>query len=328
MDFVFNFAKNNLKDFTMKAIDIIKARQLEWAKRKGLGLKEKYPLYCKCIDCNIYGGLNEEVRKQFENGNGNELKDGRWPAKMKALFSSSALCVNLFQYFTEKKERDNVNMLELLHALNLVDVNNNSEKISIQFEEKFKTGISTPNIDLTIRIGEKKLLAFESKFTEPYNSSHRSSSNYLTESYYKNEKIWKNVEKLYKKLEFNRKKEEDKTFENENTGEKEDAKAKKNFSYSYLDGAQLVKHILGIKNTLVDNKDDSKVTLVYLWYDTFGEEGTKHRKEIDKFCNFINDSLDYRIEVKHITYQEVIYQLCKIGGLHRDYLNYITERYL
>lgn len=321
MDFVFNFAKNNLDDFTMDTINIIKTRQLEWAKRKGIGLNEKYPLYCKCIDCNIYGELNEEVRKQFEEGDGNELNDGRWPAKMKALFSSSALCVNLFQYFAKKKERDN--LLELLHALNLV--NGKSEEISIKFEEKFPTDISTPNIDLTIRVGGKQLLAFESKFTEPYNTSHdKKRFNFMGEKY-GNEDLWKKIPSIFSKLKLGTTPHHIKYTEK---GKEKEAIGWPIFSNNlYLDCAQLIKHILGIKNTLANNQY-SEVTLVYLWYDTFGEKGAIHRKEIDDFCKFIKENTKGSIKVKHITYQEVIYQLCKIGGLHRDYLNYITERYL
>ena len=179
----------------MKAAEIIKIRQLEWAKRKGIKTLEKYQYYCEDVNANIYGGkLYENVLSQFNDAQGNELTGGRYPAKMKALFSSSALCVNLFQYFMEENGnvRDFAN--EILVACSLIKKTNKGKVNTIEFEKMFpiKTGnslISTPNLDAVVKYGKNKLFAFESKFTEPY-SSHR--GNFLKEKYCnkENRKIW------------------------------------------------------------------------------------------------------------------------------------------
>lgn len=328
----------------MKAIDIIKTRQLEWANRKGLGLNKKYPLYCKCIDCNIYGGLNEEVRKQFEKGSGNELNDEIWPAKMEALFSSSALCVNVFQYFAIGNKN---NVLDFLKACKLISNNyqgdvipvdfeyeNKNIQVPIRFEEKFETGIpyGVPNLDAVIRTksktGKKQLFAFESKFTEPYSSSHR--GNFLKEKYCSESKIWSyNGCDIYKALNIDNKENICRLIKKD--GKEEWEEGRYIFDYKYLDGAQLVKHILGATNSLKNNIEEknTEITLVYLWYDAFGTEGAMHREEIEDFRKTIEDATSQKIKVRHATYQEIICNLCKrLGDSHRDYLNYITERYL
>lgn len=338
MDFVFNFAKNNLKDFTMKAIDIIKARQLEWAKRiiGKENLNKDYPFYCKEVENNIFcdkdsKGLSDIVEAQIRRGSGNELKDGDTePAKIKAVFSSSALCVNLFQYFALGRG----NVLDFLKAGKLISNNYQGDVmpvdfenvlVPIRFEEKFEIGIpyGVPNLDAVIRIesktGKKQLFAFESKFTEPY-SSH--GGNFLKEEYCKieNQSKWENklIKGLYEALDI--------ADENTKNDENNNDKGRYIFDYKYLDGAQLIKHILGITNNL-DENDKTEITLVYLWYDALGADGAAHRNEIEDFRKKVESCTS--IKVRHITYQEIICNLCKrLVDSHRDYLNYITERYL
>ncbi len=332
----------------MRAEEFIKTRQLEWAKRKGLGLneKEKYSYYCKNIDCNIYGGLNEDVRKQFEKGSGNELNDEIWPAKMEALFSSSALCVNVFQYFAIGNKN---NVLDFLKACKLISNNyqgdvipvdfeyeNKNIQVPIRFEEKFETGIpyGVPNLDAVIRTksktGKKQLFAFESKFTEPYYSH---CGNFLKEKYCmeENREIWKNdkIKGLYDALGIDCKRND--SILNETEKGEEIEYGRYIFDYKYLDGAQLVKHILGTTNSLKNNIEEknTEITLVYLWYDAFGTEGAMHREEIEDFRKTIEEATSQKIKVRHATFQEVICNLCeRLGDSHRDYLNYITERYL
>jgi hypothetical protein len=330
MDFVFNFAKNKLKYFTMKAIDIIKTRQLEWAKRKGIKTHEKYQYYCEDVNANIYGGkLYENVLSQFNDAQGNELKEGRCPAKIKAIFSSSALCVNLFQYFTiEEGKKD---ALELLVACKLISDGYNGRVVSIKFEEtgyKIKD-ISAPNIDVVVKIEstKKQLFVIESKFTEPY-SSH--CGNFLKEKYCmeENREIWENdkINGLYDALGIDCKKNDSRLNETEKGEEIEYGRYI--FDYKHLDGAQLLKHILGTVNN-PDGKDH-EITLVYLWYDALGEEGTKHREEIEDFRKRIETNS--KIKVRHATYQEIIANLCRSEKMkskeHENYINYIAERYL
>jgi hypothetical protein len=84
----------------------------------------------------------------------------------------------------------------------------------------------------------------------------------------------------------------------------------------------LIKHILGLK------KEYGKTgfRLLYLWYDVLGEDGCKHRAEIEEFARIAK--LD-NIKFHSISYQELIMKLKKdfyIGN--ENYVNYMTDRYL
>jgi hypothetical protein len=95
-----------------------------------------------------------------------------------------------------------------------------------------------------------------------------------------------------------------------------------NNKFHYLDAAQLIKHILGLKKNL--NKSDFR--LLYLWYDVIGQDGAEHRKEIEQFAEIAKKD---NIKFSHITYQEVIMKLSKefyVGN--EKYCDYLTDRYL
>ena len=63
-----------------------------------------------------------------------------------------------------------------------------------------------------------------------------------------------------------------------------------------------------------------------LWYDVIGEDGVKHRKEIEQFAEIAQKD---NINFSHTTYQEAITKLSKeyyVGN--EKYCNYLTNRYL
>ena len=108
--------------------------------------------------------------------------------------------------------------------------------------------------------------------------------------------------------------------------------------FQYLDAAQLIKHILGLKNSCDKYNFQIKpglngrrlftrsFRLLYLWYDVLGKDGVEHRKEIEQFAEIAQRD---NIKFSHITYQEVIMKLSKeFYEGNEDYLNYITDRYL
>lgn len=295
---------------TVKALTQIKEAQQKWANelkiKKGINLvsgtfnedgidSNKDKNYFEKIEYNIFGGeLNN--KDAYSAGDGNEIKAITHRPKMSALHSSSALVVNLFQYWQGK---DTSPLLEAL-------IKNNDKTINtkIKFEGKFeidknKKKFPKPaNLDVTIELLEKnKIIAIESKFTEPYGSVNvKISKSYLEESLWKWNKYsdLKNLtEKIYNK--------------------------KSNFQY--LDAAQLIKHILGLKNS----KYKENFTLLYLWYDVPGtEESKEHQKEIEAFASIAKaDGIDFR----HITYQKVIDNLNKLcpEECHQDYINYLKR---
>lgn len=304
-------------------MDTIVDKQFLWAKRKGIALDEKHP-YTKDLRDNLFQDLSTKTKEEFEKADGGELKatDDK-PEKMAALRSSSALCVNIMDYFRNKPDE----LLKLMMAMRLISSKNDS-KAELSFECKdFEIAangkhISTPNIDAVIRTtraNKKHTFIIESKFTEPY-FAH--TGNFFRLDYYLSENIpdiWRGpLKDLYRKFGIADAQE---TLRTSNKRSIVGKYIKQDFKH--LDAAQLTKHLMG---TLQKEKP-SNVTLVYLWYDKLGEEGVEHRREIEKFKEMLNDT---KINFKHCTYQEIVLNLHKLLDYnnHRNYLNYVSERYL
>lgn len=315
-------------------------RQISWAKGKALVSgtikdgkeSEDDKNYLETIKDNLFQvdnikekGLRQENINAYNKGGGNEIMEITSRPKMSALHSSSALVVNLFQYWQDQKD-----ITPLLKALKL-EIGNNNNKIggnAIRFEKilqiKYMDGDKKknvrggkPNIDVVIEF-EDKIIAIESKFTEPYNDNSNKNSK-MQDSYIKKESLWKgipNIEELVQAI-YN----QNYKIENEEIKELIE-KLKKT---KHLDASQLIKHILGLRTDdeiISKNKD---ITLLYLWYNVPGTEGYEHRKEIEEFKELLKDKIDFR----SITYQEVISYLDEnYKNEHKDYRDYLVKRYL
>ena len=311
----------------MNSNDFIKEKQMLWANRYGVQMRtDKYKhSYTYSPDDNIYERLSEETKRWFHNADGHELEDmGDYPAKMSALYSSSALCVNIFQYFINKPEL----AFDLFRSCKLIGQTDKLEVAKMQFEctdYSIKIGDSTfatPNIDLVAELTygtNKRHIIAESKFTEPYSGSH---NNFISRKYYTNKDLWTSLDllDLYKALNI------DNIDETKYNTSKGIEIGKCVFSYKYLDATQLLKHLLGAACAF--KKDKSNIRLVYLWYDAWGTEGACLRDEIEKFRQIVEDNTP--IKFRHITYQELIVNLWnKLNyNEHSEYLNYIADRYL
>ena len=293
----------------MNGITYIQAKQQNWAKRKDLELlggtipNEGEKNYVNCIDKNIFNQkLSAETDKNFKEGDGNETKDGETRlAKMKALHSSSALPVNVFQYWQEK---DASSILYACRLINRRPFNSDTLPNAVRFEQKFeicdnkKDFPKKPNLDVVIEY-EHNVYAIESKFTEPYNGKPKGLRKvYISPQL---DELWKGIPSLQDLA---------KEISPNNNG------------FNYLDAAQLLKHILGLKKQL----GKSGFTLLFLWYDVIGNDGLEHRKDIEKFAEIAKKD---NIKFRHITYQEVIINLSKdFYDGNEEYINYLTDRYL
>lgn len=293
----------------LDAYEKIVAKQIQWALNSGFQLigskgNRGRPSYTSFLDQNLFEPLLPAVRISFESGDGNEVSGGPGnPAKMHAVHSSSALCVNVFQYW----ERIGL-VSTIASACGFCDKSSNVSQ-KIVFEEKYSTGVQNhfpPNIDVVIHNSLQskfRLFAIECKFSEPYSSKEHSG---LAPAYLNIPNAWSempNLEKLAKSIS-----PMDKTF-------------------IYLHSAQLIKHILGLKKFCEDaHKPRVSFKLLYLWYDAFGDEGTKHREEIKQFTEVAEDDA---IHFQAMTYQELILNLAKdYRQNHPEYIRYLTERYL
>ena len=284
----------------MNAHDYILSKQIQWAYRnnirligsKGNGRKS----YTQKLDDNLFEPLLPETESNFTQADGEELTGN--PCKMQAVHSSSALGVNIFQYWKRMSQ-----VPAIAAACRFCSTGNTSSK-GINFEVKYPISgkfLRSPNIDVVIDNSPEsrfKVFAIECKFSEAYYPGTHSG---ISPKYIELDKVWNDIPNL---------------LELAKTISLNDAK------FTHLHPAQLIKHILGLKNKF--GKD--RFRLLYLWYDTIGPESGIHHKEIDEFTEITKaDNLHFHA----ISYQELVIKLAKnYRDTHRDYIDYITGRYL
>ncbi|MFB6342769.1 hypothetical protein ACE1ET_13655 [Saccharicrinis sp. FJH62] len=289
----------------MNGLEFIKQKQISWANRNDIILSgsksiSDQKIYVQKLADNLFTGISKETVDDFNNGDGGELnyKNGFLP-KMFALHSSSAIGVNIFEYWRKSKQIKNI-----AYACGLCNINNSFSQ-DIQFEKKFEISKSfrfAPNLDVVIKNSDKstvKLFGIECKFSESYSSRKHDG---ISEKYLKEiPEQWKDISYLKELAE--------EISPNDN-------------KFKYLHAAQLIKHILGLKK----NCGKSAFRLLYLWYDVYGFDGSKHREEIDQFKRIaVKDNVKFH----SISYQELIVKMKKhfyVGN--EKYIDYLTNRYL
>lgn len=285
----------------MRAFEYILAKQSSWAYNNDIILvgskgNRGRPAYTTKLEENLFEPLIPEVKKDFENADGRELSESL--SKMNAVHSSSALGINIFQYWQNRKQ-----VPAIAAACGLCNKNNYSSQ-KIRFEQKFRITKSfqfSPNIDVVIENLEKSkfsIYAIECKFSEAYSSRGHSG---IDHKYLELDEIWKDIP-------------ETRDFAKSISPDDKE--------YKYLHPAQLIKHILGLKNKF----GKKRFRLLYLWYDSLGDEGAKHREEIGRFSDILKRD---RIYFHTLSYQELIIKLSKeYRKSHNKYIKYISERYL
>lgn len=288
----------------MNGFEYILTKQISWANRNNIKLigskiTNGKLAYTESIEKNLFEPLLLETRTEIKKGDGGELKcDSTHSAKMCAVHSSSAIGVNVLQYWK------NGNISDLAYLLRLCRKDNKSAK-EIHFEQKFIICSKFkyhPNIDAVIlNENEDKIKAFgiECKFSEAYSSRKHSGlkEKYITEI----PEQWKDIPTLFDFA---------KTI------------SPKDKCFHYLHPAQLIKHILGLKKMY----GKGGFRLLYLWYDVLGENGYHHRIEIEKFAEIAKKD---NIKFHSISYQELIIKMEKeFYRGNEKYINYLTDRYL
>lgn len=89
----------------MKAYEYILTKQIQWALNQNLALigskgNRGRPSYTRELKDNLFQPLSPKTRQEFEFGDGGEIfSSSTSPARMNAVHSSSALSVNIFQYW-------------------------------------------------------------------------------------------------------------------------------------------------------------------------------------------------------------------------------------
>ena len=286
----------------MNANEYIISKQIQWAHRNNIALTGSKgggrgrQAYTKNFDNNLFEPLMPEVKSDFEEADGGELTGN--PCKMQAVHSSSVLGVNIFQHWKR------INQVPAIAAACGFCYRNNNTSQDINFEVKYlisgKFPLS-PNIDVVINNFPEsrfKVFAIECKFSEAYYSRTHSG---VSPKYIGLNKVWNSMTNLLNLA-------------------KEISPDDNRFTR--LHPAQLIKHILGLKEKFGKNK----FRLLYLWYDTIGPESAKHHKEIEEFIKITKaDGIYFHA----MSYQDLIIRLAKnYRKLHRGYIDYITGRYL
>ena len=281
---------------TMKSdtYNLLATAQAKWASGAGKNLDKKRADYVATLEDNLFlGSLSPDTERDFKQGDGAELRDvGRRPAKMRALLSSSALAVNVFDQWRTAGPR------ELSNALGL-----DQPVTQVQFEYKcsnYPVGPRSPNLDVLLTLAGGSRVAIESKFSEPYRSKARLE---LAAKYFETDGRWSGQglhgsQRLANAL-------------------RPDRPA----NWHHLDVPQLVKHMLGLSH----DGPGRHYTLIYLWFDSGTPDASRHRQEIDIFTGEVaNDAVAFR----SMTYQEFINRLrCGLGVQHSDYCSYLKGRY-
>ena len=152
----------------------------------------------------------------------------------------------------------------------------------------------------SLKYSDKKMkaVAIECKFSEAYSTNAHGG---VKEAYLKNLDLWDDIPRL-KSLSFRI--------------------CPKDNSFRYLHVAQLIKHVLGLKNAFGKHG----FMLLYLWYNVPFNEGYWHRQEIEKFAEAARED---NIAFQSLTYQELILNLAeKHHQAHKAYIEYISDRYL
>lgn len=289
-----------------KGFDYILSKQTQWAKRKNIPLIGSkvirgFPAYTKTLEENLFEPLTSDAVDDFLKGDGGEiLSNNNSPAKMNAVHSSSALGVNVFHYWKTSAKIDII-----AHACGL-SAKHNKTQTDIHFEQKFSISKAfpfCPNLDIIIENNEDaqyKVFAIECKFSEAYTNRGHSG---VDPKYFNNDilPLWHDIPKLYDLA---------KSISPDDN------------EFKFLHPAQLIKHILGLKNKY----GKKSFRLLYLWYDVLGEDGYIHRNEIEKFTAYTNAD---DVKFSSISYQELITFLADNNyDTNEKYINYITDRYL
>jgi len=242
------------------------------------------------VSLNLYGGLSLFASAAFLAADGGELFDQEGkPAKMRSLISSSALAVNVFQYWALRSHAP------LDQALGL-----SSTIQGIEFERRLPTGTGgkPANLDVLLAMGDGSIVGVESKFTEWMRSSNKQPKSIAP--YVRTDRTLWDEAGLNSAADLAR------------------AISAGAESFFNLDVAQLLKHTLGLCRAAKRGW-----ALRYVWFDADGEAGKTHRKELARFAALGGPDLNF----KAFSYQELTAEFSRMPNVDPQYLDYLRQRY-
>ena len=234
---------------------VLRDQQVAWAKKNGVWFNSKG--YTETLDANLKFQISAEAYSAFSVGLGKEIDPKQKYPKMQALHSSSALVVNVFDYWLRAN-----NVSDIAKACGF-----SGSATSMRYEAKHPTPIgSVPHLDIEFRSKGSNILAIESKFNESYEYHDWRE---IKEKYV-NPVVWAGLPNCYRLVE--------EIYHDDHT------------FWTYLDAPQLLKHILGLTNTY----GKRKFTLLYLWYEIPSKESDDHKVEIKTFAEYVADDARFK----------------------------------
>jgi len=261
--------------------------QLRWAAEEGIPLEG----YTKTVEDNIFGNkLHSETRKEYAKGKGHELEGER--AHMKALHSSSALVVNVFDYWRRQNRIQDI--ASCCGAEGVVT--------GMEFEKTHPIkGINRTPPHLDVEFAGSIPLAIESKFTEPYHrKTRRDNKDTRLDIYLEFRDIWDGIPKT------------------RSLAERIVQQSGARTDFEYLDVPQLIKHILGLNCCY-----GSRFSLLYLWHKINLAEANRHEKDLAEFSTRIGDEISFRV----MTHLDLFNRIKSRPDVSPDYLQYLKHRY-
>lgn len=213
------------------------------------------------------------------------------PPRAYSLCSSAALVLNVFAPW---RGRDHSALLEALGV-------GGRGGTRLTFEEPLPTGLpgDPPTVDVALFGADGRCVAVESKFAEWLTPRPRGKRIFKDKYFPPGEGVWSAAGlPLCQAL----------------AEELQDGRAR----LKYLHAAQLLKHALGLAANGLRAS-----TLVYLYYDRPGKEGSAHAAELER----VVARLVSEIDVRSCTYQKLFASLREAAGVERAYLEYLAQRY-
>ena len=270
------------------AADYIADYQLKWATQRKIPCEG---CYTKSVEDNIFNHeLHPDTKREYERGKGHEREGKR--AHMKALHSSSALVVNVFDYWRRQNRIQDI--ARCCGAQGIIS--------GMEFEKIHPVkGVDRTPPHLDVEFAGLTPLAIESKFTETYHrKTRRNNKDTHLNVYLEQCDIWSGIPKLKALAE---------TIVQQSG-------ARTNFEY--LDAPQLIKHVLGLKSSY-----GSSFCLLYLWHKLNSREAKQHGEELACFSDIIKDEVGFRI----ITYQDLYIGIRHLPDVDSLYIEYLEQRY-
>ena len=273
----------------MSARQNLLARQRAWAEAAANSVDDRGSL--PTVEANLFRPLSGSALADFAHGSGSELVDARpRPAKMRALHSSSALAVNVFDFWQGRDAGP------LLQALGI-----DGQLKSLRFEAQYPTGLGgmPPNLDVALELADGRVIVIESKFSEWLTPKPASRKPFSPSYFPAGDGVWarRGLPACQALAE---------------------AIAGGAQPFVQLDAGQLLKHALGLATHLPD-----RFGLKYVFFDQPGPESQRHADELERFAERLDPALAFRA----YRYQDLIG--APVFASHAPaYAAYLADRYL